>query len=272
MGIIMLRVSNSTYNFCNNCGKNGHSFSQCIKPIISVGVIAVNLYKGQYKYLLICRKDSLGYIDFIRGKYPLYNPYYIKRLVDEMTNKEKQDILTKNFSDLWQDLWGNCIGLQYRGEESPAKEKFIQIKRGIQNNDSEYNLEKIINDSKTSWETPEWGFPKGRREQYENDKSTALREFQEETGYSKSLLNGIKNVMPFEEVFTGSNFKSYKHIYYLMNLDKISKDDDFQRSEVSEIKWCTLNECLELIRPYNLEKKEIINNIDKILNKYSLIS
>ena len=78
--------------------------------------------------------------------------------------------------------------------------------------------------------------------------------------------------MPFEEVFTGSNFKSYKHIYYLMYFDSPNSDNDFQKSEVSEIKWCDLEETLTKIRPYNLEKKEIINNIDKILNKYSLIS
>ena len=57
-----------------------------------------------------------------------------------------------------------------------------------------------------------------------------------------------------------------------MYLDKIEENNNFQKSEVSQIKWCNLEEALKLIRPYNLEKKEIINNIDEILNKYSLIS
>ena len=26
--------------FCNNCGKNGHSYNQCSKPITSLGVIS----------------------------------------------------------------------------------------------------------------------------------------------------------------------------------------------------------------------------------------
>jgi 8-oxo-dGTP pyrophosphatase MutT (NUDIX family) len=266
-------LSSSTYNFCNNCGKGGHSFTQCRKPIISIGVIATryDTTNKEYKYLLICRKDSLGYIDFLRGKYPLYNVNYIQRLVDEMTNEEKDNILTKDFKDLWKNLWGDFVGLQYRGEEHSAYEKFVQIKRGIKNSKGEYNLETIIKKSKTNWDKPEWGFPKGRRNQNENDKTAALREFQEETGYLKDNLNGIKNVMPFEEVFTGTNFKSYKHIYYLMYLTKVNTIMDFQKSEVSEIKWCNLEETLEIIRPYNLEKKEIINNIDKILNKYTLI-
>jgi|UniRef100_A0A6C0BZ18 8-oxo-dGTP pyrophosphatase MutT (NUDIX family) len=270
----MISISNSTYNFCNNCGKAGHTFSQCRKPIISIGVIATHYDQSnkKYKYLLICRKDSLGYIDFLRGKYPLYNKIYIQRLIDEMTILEKKNILIKSFDELWHELWGDFVGLQYRGEEHSAKEKFIQIKRGIKNEKSEYTLESIVKNSKTNWEKPEWGFPKGRRNQNESDKSAALREFEEETGYSKDKLDGIKNIMPFEEIFTGSNLKSYKHIYYLMYMKGERINADFQKSEVSEVKWCSLEESMGQIRPYNLEKKEIINNIDKILNKYSLIS
>ena len=44
------------YNFCNNCGKTGHVFHNCKKPITSIGTI---VYKkdektGTIKYLLIC--------------------------------------------------------------------------------------------------------------------------------------------------------------------------------------------------------------------------
>jgi len=264
----MLSIS----NFCNNCGKIGHAYTQCHKPIISMGIIATCFKNNEYKYLLICRKNSLGYVDFMRGKYPLYDILYIQRLIDEMTNKEKENLLKKSFKELWYDLWGDFIGLQYRGEEYSANEKFIQIKRGVKNGLEDYDLKSIIIKSSTFWKTPEWGFPKGRRNQNENDKSAALREFQEESGYLSENLNGIKNVMPFEEVFTGTNFKSYKNIYYLMYMNEIKNNNEFQKSEVSQIKWCNLEEALDLIRPYNLEKKEIINNIDKILNKYSLIS
>jgi len=38
------------------------------------------------------------------------------------------------------------------------------------------------------------------------------------------------------------------------------------------MKWLTFNDCLEKIRPYNLERIELINNINKVLHKYSLIS
>jgi hypothetical protein len=34
----------------------------------------------------------------------------------------------------------------------------------------------------------------------------------------------------------------------------------------------TLEEATENIRPYNLERIDILKNVDKVLNKYSLIS
>ena len=51
------------------------------------------------------------------------------------------------------------------------------------------------------------------------------------------------------------------------------KDDflnNFQVTEVSKLEWKTLDECLESIRPYNLEKKKLIKNINKVLQEYRL--
>lgn len=265
-----------TYQFCNNCGKHGHLYSNCKKPIISNGIIAFrkNKENDKYEYLMICRKDSLGYIDFLRGKYPLYDKNYILTLIDEMTNKEKEKLLVNDFDILWDELWGDCIGLQYRGEEKNAKDKFLQILRGIQIcNYESYNLKSIIDESNTNWSMPEWGFPKGRRNYQENNLSCGLREFEEETGYDRTSISIVKNILPYEEIFVGSNFKSYKHIYFLgkINYDNSPKND-FQKSEVSNMSWFTLEECIKHIRDYNLEKIDIIKNIDKILERYRLIS
>ena len=45
----------------------------------------------------------------------------------------------------------------------------------------------------------------------------------------------------------------------------------FQKSEVSQIKWLSLEKCLSFIRPYHLEKKDLINKINNTLDKYRLI-
>ena len=46
----------------------------------------------------------------------------------------------------------------------------------------------------------------------------------------------------------------------------------FQVTEVSKLQWKTLDECLASIRPYNLEKKGLITNINKVLMEYRLYS
>ena len=72
----------------------------------------------------------------------------------------------------------------------------------------------------------------------------------------------------------GSNFKAYKHKYYLAKFKEIQDtlSTDYQKSEVSDMQWFSIDECLQHIRPYNLEKKEVIGQIDNLLNEYRLIS
>ena len=192
-----------------------------------------------------------------------------------MTIDEKSKLLRLSFKELWKDLWGEFNSIQYNQEEKTSLNKFKLIKEGIRFNinDESYNLKSLIEASTTNWTTPEWGFPKGRRNYLENDLSCGIREFKEETGLYEKNIKIIKNVIPYDEIFMGSNYKSYKHKYYLAYINDYDVDmKKFQKSEVSNMKWCYLEEVLSIIRPYNLEKREIIIKIDKILHKYSLIS
>ena len=47
---------------------------------------------------------------------------------------------------------------------------------------------------------------------------------------------------------------------------------NFQKSEVSKIAWLSYDEALQKIRPYNLEKKQVLSKINTLLNKYRLCS
>lgn len=268
------RESYELPHYCNNCGKRGHTYNQCSKPITSVGLIVMSKEYNNIKYLMICRKDSLGYVEFLRGKYSLHDKNYIQNLIDEMTNHEKKNLLEKSFSLLWKELWGKFSNTQYRQEEKTSHDKFLDLINGVKDihTKSFFSLRTLIENSKTSWTEPEWGFPKGRRNYQENDVSCALREFEEETGYSRKQINIINNLKPFQETFTGSNYKSYKHKYFLGYVKNPVSHNNFQKSEVSDMKWLSLEDCLLKIRPYNLERIDLINNINKVLHKYSLIS
>ena len=276
---ILIMNSNSKslkiqYNtFCNNCGKIGHLLNDCKNPITSIGIIAFryNTLQKCFEYLIIQRNDSFGFVEFIRGKYPLYNLPYLQTLINEMTLEEKNKLLTMKFEDMWKLLWGDFSNGQYRNEETTSKEKFEYLKKGVKIKDVEYNIESLISSSTTKWIEPEWGFPKGRRNYQEKDIDCGIREFTEETGYSANDFKLIENIIPYEEIFIGSNIKSYKHKYYLACMTNNTLDiQDYQKSEVKNIKWMSFDECLNYIRPYNLEKINIIEKINKVLQEYRL--
>jgi len=260
-------------NYCFNCGKNGHLYYNCKLPINSMGIIAFKLFDKEIKYLLIRRKDTLGYIDFLRGKYPLYDINYIRNLIDIMTVDEKKRLLNKPFDVLWKDLWGHNSLNKYKDEEQNARKKFdILLGEGLRYNDSKYKLEEIIKFSNTNWKEPEWEFPKGRREYLEKDIQCAIREWCEETGFINTDINIATNLLPFEELFFGSNYKSYRNKYYLAEFKGNSNRHNIQLSEISKLSWFTYQEAIENIRDYYLEKKDILKKTNEILNEYNIYS
>ena len=267
----------SKNNVCNNCGKLGHQFHQCKLPITSYGVILFRSSVKGIQYLMIRRKDSFGYIDFLRGKYVPNNLEHLQKIFNEMSIFEKEKIRNSEFETLWKNMWGVQesvnIGIQYKGEEIASHNKFEALKLGVQMglNNEIVTINTLIENSTTNWKETEWEFPKGRRNYQEKDIDCALREFEEETGILKKEIKIVENIIPFEEIFLGSNHKSYKHKYFLAYTDKQTDDlTNYQKTEVSKLDWKTLDECLESIRPYNLEKKHLIININKVLQEYRL--
>jgi len=265
---------NRTTSICNNCGKPGHLFYQCKLPITSYGIILFRSSSEGLQFLMIRRKDSFGYIDFLRGKYSPYNIHQIQTMVDEMSLLEKENILKVPFEKLWKGMWGETSSAQFKNEEVASYKKFYQIKEGISiHNNEKITLQDIVEKSETHWMETEWEFPKGRRNTKEKDLDCALREFEEETGISSSKIKIIENVLPIEEIFIGTNHKSYKHKYFLAYINDCDYPlDNFQVTEVSKIEWKNINKCLQDIRPYNLEKKKLVTNINNVLQEYRLYS
>lgn len=285
--------------FCNNCGKAGHPFHQCKLPITSIGIIAFRIQPDtkEAQFLMIRRKDTLGYMDFMRGKFPIYQKNYILNMMTQMTTDEKnrlrqkyyqfQEMISATTSTIETDTvseikkdqkpkYGQNANIPVNG----IKEKIQALMVGVHHpmTDDNYNLLTLLDISdKISeiWHEPEWGFPKGRRNVQENDYDCALREFSEETGYSTSVLHNIRNILPFEEIFIGSNYKSYRHKYYIMHIpyhDSISSGKPYQKSEVSGMEWKSYTKCMEDIRSYNLEKKRILTNVYQCIARNRMVS
>lgn len=255
----------------------------CRNPITSNGIIVFRDSEEGASYLMIRRKDTLGFVEFIRGKYPVYNRTYLQRIVDEMTVDEKRRLQTQTFSELWKNVWGDYLNSKYQNEETVSRDRFNALKNGIKlNGDPEsggyLSLDTLIQNSSTRWTEPEWGFPKGRRNYQEKDMDCALREFAEETGYDASKLVVMQNIVPYEEIFMGSNLKTYKHKYYVayfpLSQHSCMKEQvispEFQKTEVSKMAWFTFEECMQHIRPYNLEKINILRNLNDAIKEYEI--
>jgi len=269
--------------YCNNCGKKGHLYKECKLPVTSCGNIVFRLDKEDPEILMIQRKDSLCYTEFLRGKYDSKNNKYLQTLIDKCSIEEKENLVTKDFRELWCNLWLLSDNFSEDSDYLKYYTKFNSLRAGILINDKRTSIDSLVKNSKTSYETSEWEFPKGRRNPNENDFECAKREFKEETSYEEDDYDIITNVCPFLEEFVGENKVKYRYIYYigyLENFDKIPIIDTEKREQITEIKsvrWFTKAQSLQIIRDYHHSRRKIIGDIFNFITivkdeKYSLIS
>ncbi|KAG2424948.1 hypothetical protein HXX76_014106 [Chlamydomonas incerta] len=140
---------------------------------------------GACEYLMVQRKDSICYVDFVRGKYNLFDLQYIMRLLSGMTAQERSWLLHRPFSTIWQKLW--MSNKRFNQEFHVCKDKFETLRTGftvsLLNGASQpLSLAALIASADPPIRESEWEFPKGRRASNETPIACALREFEEESG------------------------------------------------------------------------------------------
>jgi 8-oxo-dGTP pyrophosphatase MutT (NUDIX family) len=230
--------------------------------------------------LLIQRRDSLGYVDLLRGKYSINDADYIRKQLHGMTDIERQRLVEKDFDQLWADMWGaESADVQYKKDKENSRNKLMALREGISLDVSgnQANLQDFVNECTVHWDTPEWGFPKGRRDGNESDLDCALREMREETGLTETEVQVIHNLEPLNETFFGSNHVHYCHKYFLVYVPdgkqvKFDTSNPHMRREIGNIGWFTLNDALQKIRSDNVEKREILLRVGTLLRNYCALS
>lgn len=241
---------------CANCGGMGHVYRTCSMPISSYGILCFRKdpETGELQYLQIQRRDSLSYVDFLRGKYASRD--YLLKLLSNMTQDERERIRCGEFDGLWQDLWQVEHGKNYQKEYADARAKFVRLQAG--------DMAALLAESASDLTQTEWGFPKGRRNLQEGDLGCALREFREETGIQDGHIQVIDDMQPFEELFSGLNQVRYRHVYfaalftdphYRVHVDPTNLT---QVREVRDVQWFDYDRAQANIRDVNVERKQLL--------------
>ena len=289
-------VSYSTPKHCLNCGKLGHVYRQCSAPLTSYGIIMFRLRTTKkhtqvplIEYLMICRRHTFGYVEFIRVNFDIQNEGYIRQLLSEMTQDERTMIRAKPFSFLWTELWQNT---QSRSSNSVEYQRVSNRFNLLRNSSMFSRLDKLIG---TEWTTPEWGFPKGKRNYNENSLACALREMAEETGISKDSKEAYRVLIshtadteescckiglnePEVEMFQGTDGRRYRHVYFIAEANACHQDimnvsvdptNILQTREVSEVRWLSYDDCLKHIRSYNTAKLSLLTRVHPKICAYS---
>ena len=287
--------------YCNNCGKNGHLYKKCYEPILSYGIICLNMDNqnidnfcvSKYKFpndiqslkniciikyilkniscnnkkdldkyeekvlkniktVMVRRKFTYNYIYLIRGLYILDIEIIIKS-INLLTKTEYNNILTKEFEELWNEIWSNNTN-QFTTE----KDSFNLLKN--------YILPQIKHRINIIYDVPEWGFPKGKRNNNESNIESAIREFEEETGLNNTQYTLLDRLYPLIETIKGSDGLDYKYIYYVAILNKnVDIKIDINNNEIGDINTYSISNTINILRDYNIERKELINNLKLFL-------
>lgn len=236
--------------------------------------VTINNRNYEIKYLLVRRKDSLNYVEFIRGKYDQNDIKFLYQAFTEISQSERLQIQTKQFAELWRGLWMNSTSASHltTSEYLHAENRFLQLKMGYRTIVGKFiSLKVLLSETVTKYDSPEWGFPKGKRNRRETDFECARREFYEETRIREDEYRVIHRLNSVSETFKGSNNVFYKHVYFVGRCLKhrsvsLAQADAEQLAEIGDIGWFSAEQALNMFRPYDVEKKMLLMRLDNVIS------
>lgn len=175
----------------------------------SYGVACVrkNPDTGCYEILMIKKRYTYLFIEFVRGLYDPYKDHDLEYMFDQMTITEKSLIQSRNFSTIWNYCNGEPSKSSERTKFNWAQKKYnalVEREDGI--------LLRLLSNTKNA--SLLWEIPKGRANKKETPLISATREFEEETGLTKDSYRILFDENTIEYTFVDCGVK-YKYIYYI---------------------------------------------------------
>ncbi len=179
--------------------------------VVSYGIACVrrNPETRNYEVLMIKKRATYAFIDFIRGRYDPMRHYDLEFMFSEMTINEKVLIRGRNFHTIWMYCWvRDPIKNADKNMYNKSQKKFNQL---CEYRDGQYLLD-LLNKSQHC--DLLWEIPKGRLNKNEIPMDSAVREFEEETGLKKSDYRLLFDEHTIDYTFSDGGIR-YKYIYYM---------------------------------------------------------
>lgn len=233
----------------------------------SIGVVCIRFVNNKPEVLMVCKRYTYAYAEFIHGKYPQGDfrkntraKNEIISLFNGMTIEEKLDILSLDFEKMWYRIW----------LKGPRPGFFFIAKNKFESTflmDDGCRLSALIGKSTNSQRV--WEMPKGRKKSpTEPDVLCAIREFTEETNIPKKDYRIIPNLRR-KYSYIDKDIK-YTNTYYVAVANgNISLSIDFsaqdQVNEIGDIRWMNI----EAIRCHDFygHLEPFIKPIFKVIKK-----
>ena len=103
-----------------------------------------------YKVILVQRRNTIGFIEFMRGKYEVDNHEYIIKLFNMLSFDEKRILRQYEAFDAIRKIIGLGRENIYKREYDDAKEKFEALRNHADGN----MIFKLLDKSITRWNSP----------------------------------------------------------------------------------------------------------------------
>lgn len=247
----------------------------------SVGIILCSKNENNLEVLLVKKRCSYAYCDFIKG-----GTYFTtSKNFEKMTRDEMSDILKLDFKRMWDRY------IPYNFNKDNYDKKYILFFERYIKKDSGKMLINLINSTHRKinlfWECPKGGRRINKTGTKEDSLLCAIREFEEETSIKQTSYTILNNV--YRYISHISNKITYKTKYYVAYTNKlININNKFENiiktNEIIDIGWFNIEKLhyldlvgeayniSNLIKPiFNLIKKEKFNKKNVIKNNIKII-
>ena len=212
---------------------------------------------------MVCRKSTYCFVDFLLGKYSDKNAEYLKFMIKNMTYYERMAITTKTYEELWSDLYSNS--------RTPTGDSMnMYLKNSINH---EIYLLFLIQHCHVNIDIQNGDFLKVDQTNQKTLSIVRSRELYEETRLNRSSYEIIRDILPFEERYVGTNGIGYRNVFFIgkanMNCIRyLDRNNTAQTREIGYIKWFPYEIAIKHFRDHEESKRCILKRVNDIVVQY----